>query len=75
MTKKKYVKWETLVDGEWTRPIKRGFKEQCCSCGHVHRVDYRIVDGHIEFRATTDNRATAAARRAFKFTKEEEESG
>jgi hypothetical protein len=68
----KRVKWETLVDNVWTRPIKRGFKEQCCSCGHTHIVDFRIVDGHVEFRARTDHRATAAARRAFKFTPDEE---
>ena len=74
MTKRKPpVKWEQLVDGQWIRPIRRGFLEQCCSCGLCHKVDYRIVDGHIEFRARTDARATAAARRAFKFTPETEE--
>lgn len=64
-------RYPVLKDGEWMRPITRGFKEQCCDCGLVHRVDYRVVDGAIEFRAYRDNRATAAARRAFKFEKDQ----
>jgi len=65
--KSKYIQ---LVDGEWFAPVRRGFKEQCCGCGLVHIVDYRIVDGAIQFRATVDARATAAARRKFKFEKD-----
>lgn len=67
------VKWDQLFDGQWARPKHRGFLEQCCHCGLVHRVDYRIVNGHVEFRATVDKRRTAAARRAFKFEKDDEE--
>lgn len=57
-------------DGEWVQIPMRGFKEQCCSCGHVHKTDFRIVKGKLQFRAVTDKRATAAARRAFKFDKD-----
>jgi hypothetical protein len=60
-----------VTDGEWVQIPFRGFKEQCCSCGHVHSVDFRIVKGKLQFRAVTDNRATAAARRIFKFSKDE----
>jgi hypothetical protein len=49
----------------------RNFREQCCDCGLIHRLDFRIVDGRIEFRTRRDDRATAAARRSFKFTPEE----
>lgn len=70
MTKR--LKYDQLSDGEWMAPVRKGFKEQCCGCGLVHVVDYRIADGKIEFRATVDNRATAAARRKFKFTPEED---
>lgn len=65
-------KYDQLVDGEWMTPVRKGFKEQCCGCGLVHIVDYRLVDGKIQFRATVDNRATAAARRKFKFTPEDD---
>ncbi len=58
------------TDGEWIEVPKRGFKEQCCGCGLIHKVDYRIVEGKVQFRATQDGRATAAARRPFKFTKD-----
>lgn len=69
MTKTKYYH---AVDGEWVTVTRRGLKEQCCACGLIHKIDYRVVDGKIQFRATVDNRATAAARRNFKFSKEEE---
>lgn len=54
---------EPLKDGDWIRPTRRGFKEQCCDCGLVHRMDFRIVDGSVEFRVFRDKRATSAARR------------
>jgi len=66
MSRKRH-RYPVLVDGEWTRPRMRGFREQCCDCGLIHRIDFRIVDGSVEFRATRDERATAAARRAYSF--------
>ncbi len=63
--------YHQLVSGAWERVTRRGHKNQCCDCGLVHRFDYRITaDGKIEFRATTDRRATAAVRRAFRFDRE-----
>lgn len=60
-----------ITDGEWLAVPKRGFKEQCCSCGLVHRVNFRITDkGAIEIQTFRDERATAAVRRAFKFEKD-----
>ena len=53
----------TIAYGEWTRPRMRNFREQCCDCGLIHRLDFRVVGGRIEFRTRRDNRATAAARR------------
>jgi hypothetical protein len=73
MAKGKKTKWEQLHDGEWRQPVKRGFLDQCCDCGLVHRMEFRIKDGDkIEFRAFRDEKKTAAARRAFKFTPDEE---
>ena len=67
MSKSKYYH---AKDGEWIAVPKSGFKEQCCSCGLVHRVKVRMVDSQFQIQSTTDNRATAAARRAFKFEKD-----
>jgi hypothetical protein len=56
-------RYHVLIDGEWIRPKRRKFREMCCDCGLTHDLDFRIVDGEIEFRATRNNRATSAARR------------
>lgn len=51
-------------DGEWIRITKRGFREQCCGCGLVHVVNFRVTEaGHIEIQATVDAKASAAARK------------
>lgn len=64
-------KYEQIYEGDWIRPKRRGFREQCCDCGLVHDVDFRIKDGEVEFRISKVNRrATAAVRRGFKFEKE-----
>lgn len=68
MTKSRYYH---VTDGEWIAVQKRGYKEQCCSCGLVHKHNFKIdAKGAIWIQSTVDNRATAAARRAFKFEKD-----
>jgi hypothetical protein len=57
------IRYHQLQDGEWMRPTRRGFRDACCDCGLVHRMEFRIVEGTIEFRSTRDNKATAAMRR------------
>jgi hypothetical protein len=56
------MKYYVQLDGEWFRPIGK-YKCACCDCGLVHRMQFRIVKGHVEFRAWRDKRATAAKRR------------
>ena len=88
---RKRIRYATIPYGEWTRPRLTDFREQCCDCGLIHRLDFRIVDDrgaparrgaksgrarrsprlYIEFRTRRDDRATAAARRSFKFTPDE----
>lgn len=58
------VTYEQAHDGEWVRPVRRAFFDQCCDCGLVHVIDYVIEDGAIYFRSRRDARLTAAARRA-----------
>lgn len=53
--------------GEWIRPTRRGFRMQCCDCGLVHVVDFRLIPWgrgrKILLRMFRDKRATSAARR------------
>jgi hypothetical protein len=44
MPKRKRVSYPVIDYGEWTRPRMENFREQCCDCGLIHRVDFRIVD-------------------------------
>jgi hypothetical protein len=77
----KRVSYDVISYGEWTRPRMRNFREQCCDCGLIHRLDFRIVDAkgrlrpssgsRVEFRTRRDDRAIAAARRTFRFTPDE----
>lgn len=59
-----------MIDGVWLRVPKRGFKEQCCDCGLVHKLNFRIVNGALEIQVFRDERATSAVRRGFKFEKD-----
>lgn len=60
-----------ITDGEWIRVPKRGLKEQCCDCGLVHRLNFRIVDGgKIEVQTFRDSRATNGARKHFNYSKD-----
>jgi hypothetical protein len=49
--------------GEWIRPVPTGYKLSCCDCGLVHKHDFRVVDGHVEFRVWAAPRETGQMRR------------
>ena len=60
-----------VSNGEWITVSKRGFKEQCCDCGLVHVLNFKVGEkGEIQVQTKRDERATAAVRRAFKFEKD-----
>ncbi len=27
----------------WVRPVMKGYKVQCCNCGVIHSVDFKII--------------------------------
>jgi hypothetical protein len=60
------MKYEQAFCGEWMQPKQRGFKMRCCDCRLVHVMDFRIVNGKVQFRPRRDERATAASRRKAK---------
>ena len=41
-----------VEDDEWVTIAWKNQREKCCGCGKVHRVDYRVVDGKLQFKAT-----------------------
>lgn len=49
--------------GEWVQPKEKGYKMACCDCGLVHRMDFRVHEGRVQFRVYRDNRATGQMRR------------
>lgn len=70
-----------LEDGEWFELNMRAHWDQCCSCALIHKQQYVALDKKtgkrargikILMRAYRDDRATAAARRNFKFEKDDE---
>ena len=57
------MKYPYGTPGEWIQPIKQGYKLVCCDCGLVHKLDFRVHKGRVQFRGDRDNRATAQVRR------------
>jgi Zn-finger protein len=51
------MKFEQVYDGEWVQPKRRGYMMQCCDCGLVHKLNFRLAkskDGKrnwIQFQA------------------------
>lgn len=57
-----------VESGEWIMPDpQQGFLWGCCDCGLFHSVDFRVVDGHVEFRVYRDEYATWARRMRMAF--------
>ena len=57
-------RYTQIKDGEWFAPTVSDWRMQCCDCGLVHRVNFRIDDGRVLMQAFRDARKTAAVRRA-----------
>jgi hypothetical protein len=53
MGRENRLKLKQLHDGEWERPVHKGYRLQCCRCGVEHLVDFRVRKGAVEFRATS----------------------
>ncbi len=69
MTAKARRNYYQVTDGEWVEVPMRGFKDQCCDCGLIHKMNFRVnAKGRIEFQAFRDGKATGGARKGFKMT-------
>lgn len=37
--------------GEWVQPEDNGYRMECCECGLIHVLNFRIHEGKIQFQA------------------------
>jgi len=59
---KKYNKHHHATSGEWM-PHKKNMEWQCCDCGLVHNVSFRIGElGILEVKMTRNKTETDKAR-------------
>lgn len=63
MIKKK--KLTQVKAGEWVQPIRRGYLMGCCDCNLVHRMDFRIENDRVQFRAFRAEGHTKVQRKLF----------
>lgn len=40
-----------------------GYRLGCCDCGLIHIIDFRIIEGRVQFRAQRETKATQARRK------------
>ena len=59
------IKYATTKDGSPELvDTKHIFREQCCDCGLVHKLKYKIIDGHtIEVTCWRDDKETNRIRK------------
>ena len=65
MPKKQKYTFVQIEDGKWYRMAGYTHTE-CCDCGLVHKEEYRIKDGHLEWRAWRDDERTEERRNELK---------
>jgi hypothetical protein len=59
--KEKYTPVQ-ITDGEWYRSAGYTHTE-CCDCALVHKEEMQLVNGHLEFRVTVDQKKTKQRRK------------
>lgn len=61
------MRYASVKDGEWVKPVMKGYKMMCCDCGLVHVIEFRVIKWgrgrKVIFRASRNNRSTALSRR------------
>ncbi len=45
------MKLDQFHDGEWIEPVGPRFIVKCCRCGLRHRMEFRVRQGRVQFRA------------------------
>ena len=58
------MSYQIRKDGEWFDVSEEGgYLLQCCDCGLVHRVNFKLKEGKLWMQAFRDNRRTGQVRR------------
>lgn len=39
----KMPRYPDVKEGEWVRPVMKGYKMKCCDCGLVHIYDFKVI--------------------------------
>ncbi len=60
------MRYKQTIDGDWVRPIRKGYRVACCDCGLVHVINIRVRKNLVEYQVFRDNRATARRRQRLK---------
>ena len=47
----------------WVQPIKKNYILSCCDCGLCHHMEFRIIAGHVQFKAKRAPRYTQYERK------------
>lgn len=50
-------------DGKWMTPTRKNFYRSCCDCGLVHREEYRVRNGKVQYRVWRDRAETRKERK------------
>ena len=56
-------RYPDIKAGQWVAPKKSGYRMECCDCGLVHVLEFRLYRGQVQMRGYRDNRATARRRK------------
>lgn len=64
------TRFVTQYDNEEYEVAMRGDRHMCCDCGLVHDNKFRRKGRRLYVKSARNARATAAARRRFNFSKE-----
>ena len=51
-----------ITDGEWVKSGKFTHHE-CCDCGLVHKIDFKLIDGELHEQWIRDEKETRKARK------------
>lgn len=57
------LKFYPAKNKEWIQPKRKGYLMACCDCALVHRLDFRVVNEKVQFRASRARNFTARLRK------------
>jgi hypothetical protein len=60
-----------IKEAQWIWPIQSGFHLACCDCGLVHRLDFKVVNGEVQFRVHRAVKQTKLRRQSVKLSEQE----